>query len=178
MNRAFTIVELLIVIVVIGILAAITVVAYTGAQQRAKLAAAGSHIVKYQKAFRLNAVENGYPTQNACLGTPSAYSGTPGCFIAGQSGNVNASLNTSLSAYGIPTHTLMPLDPANQRFMYVTSFYGNSDLLIYTIPGVQQPCIASPLLSESSPGVWSYAGAKYSEHTPGDNYTLCIVGLR
>lgn len=35
-NSGFTIVELLIVIVVIGILAAITIVAYNGVQQRAR----------------------------------------------------------------------------------------------------------------------------------------------
>ena len=37
-HRGFTIVELLIVIVVIGILAAITIVAYNGIQQRARTA--------------------------------------------------------------------------------------------------------------------------------------------
>jgi len=35
LNRGFTIVELLVVIVVIGILAAITVVSYTGISQKA-----------------------------------------------------------------------------------------------------------------------------------------------
>ncbi|MDN5275377.1 MAG: Fimbrial protein [Candidatus Saccharibacteria bacterium] len=39
-SKGFTIVELLIVIVVIGILAAITIVAYNGIQNRAKAGAA------------------------------------------------------------------------------------------------------------------------------------------
>ncbi|RYF28607.1 MAG: prepilin-type N-terminal cleavage/methylation domain-containing protein, partial [Chloroflexi bacterium] len=41
-NRGFTIVELLIVIVVIGILAAITIVAFNGIQNRGKAAAGQS----------------------------------------------------------------------------------------------------------------------------------------
>lgn len=58
----FTIVELLIVIVVIGILAAIVIVAYTGVQQRAQAAAVVSGIKSADKAFRLLAAEQGYDT--------------------------------------------------------------------------------------------------------------------
>ena len=47
-QRGFTIVELLIVIVVIGILAAITVVAYTGIQQRARVAVLMSDLKQAQ----------------------------------------------------------------------------------------------------------------------------------
>jgi type II secretion system protein G len=43
-QKGFTIVELLIVIVVIGILAAITIVAYNGAQNRARVATAASDL--------------------------------------------------------------------------------------------------------------------------------------
>ena len=45
-SPAFTIVELLIVIVVIGILAAITVVAYNGIQSRARSAALQSSVTQ------------------------------------------------------------------------------------------------------------------------------------
>ncbi len=47
----FTIVELLIVIVVIGILAAITIVAYNGVQARAQLAKRESDVATYYKAI-------------------------------------------------------------------------------------------------------------------------------
>lgn len=59
----FTIVELLIVIVVIAILAAITVVAYTGIQERARAAAARSSVLQAGKAIQAYAVTNGdvYP---------------------------------------------------------------------------------------------------------------------
>jgi prepilin-type N-terminal cleavage/methylation domain-containing protein len=57
-NRAFTIVELLIVIVVIGILAAITVVAYNGVQERARASAASSALSQASKKIKLWQVDN------------------------------------------------------------------------------------------------------------------------
>lgn len=64
----FTIVELLIVIVVIGILAAITIVAYNGVQSRAKAAGVQSDLTTAKKKLMLWQVDNGhYPTTTAEL---------------------------------------------------------------------------------------------------------------
>jgi prepilin-type N-terminal cleavage/methylation domain-containing protein len=61
--KGFTIVELLIVIVVIGVLAAITIVAYNGIQSRAKSSAAFSLAQNVRKAAELNLADSGtYPT--------------------------------------------------------------------------------------------------------------------
>lgn len=61
-NTGFTIVEFLIVIVVIGILAAITVVAYNGIQERARFSAMKSDLASLNKAIQLYYSENGtYP---------------------------------------------------------------------------------------------------------------------
>ena len=61
-RQGFTIVELLIVIVVIAILAAITIVAYNGIQSRSKTSAAkqtANSVVK--KAEAVNALSSSYP---------------------------------------------------------------------------------------------------------------------
>lgn len=61
-SRGFTIVELLIVIVVIGILAAITIVAYNGIQTKARATAVVSGIKSTEKAFRILATDQGRST--------------------------------------------------------------------------------------------------------------------
>jgi prepilin-type N-terminal cleavage/methylation domain-containing protein len=71
-TSGFTIVELLIVIVVIAILAAITIVVYNGVQARAENATTTTVVSAYVKAFTLYAADNGsYPSTAAypCLGS-------------------------------------------------------------------------------------------------------------
>ena len=61
-QRGFTVVELLIVVVIIAILAAITIVAYNGIQNRAKTSAAAGAASTLQKKIEAYAVENtNYP---------------------------------------------------------------------------------------------------------------------
>lgn len=105
-SSGFTIVELLIVIVVIGILAAIVIVAYTGVQARAeksKMVAAASSAVKVLSAYK--AVNGSYPsTTTVCLGsgyTDHTADGNVDC--RWNSGNVNPStaFNSTLSTVGI-----------------------------------------------------------------------------
>lgn len=57
-TSGFTIVELLIVIVVIGILAAITVVAFNGVQSRARDTARKTDLVQIANAVRMYALDN------------------------------------------------------------------------------------------------------------------------
>lgn len=63
-NRGFTIVELLIVIVIIGILAAITIVAYNGIQQRARVSSITSALHQASQKVTLWRVDNAgqYPS--------------------------------------------------------------------------------------------------------------------
>jgi prepilin-type N-terminal cleavage/methylation domain-containing protein len=75
-NHGFTIVELLIVIVVIGILAAITIVAYNGISVRAANTSRMAELRQWEKLLRLYYAQNGsYPVPSAgfvgnyCLGT-------------------------------------------------------------------------------------------------------------
>lgn len=76
-QKAFTIVELLIVIVVIAILAAITIVAYNGIQDRAKASAAQAAAKQASTKIQAYLVENAenYPASPAAAGL-STTSGT------------------------------------------------------------------------------------------------------
>lgn len=68
----FTIVELLIVIVVIGILAAITIVAFNGVQERTRNAKTINAVKEIAKIYQSYAVDHGaYPGagSNYCIGT-------------------------------------------------------------------------------------------------------------
>ena len=98
-QRGFTIVELLIVIVVIAILAAITVVAYNGIQTRAENTKTVQGVAQYVKAIRgYAALKGNYPIETAfpCLGPSGTYcarrSGTATTCTA--SGNDGATATT------------------------------------------------------------------------------------
>ena len=75
----FTIVELLIVIVVIAILAAISVVAYTGIQDRARYTEALSNLTSIDKAIGMYHAQHGnYPIVTSW----QYYCSDPGAFVA------------------------------------------------------------------------------------------------
>lgn len=124
----FTIVELLIVIVVIAILAAITVVAYTGIQQQARDSQRLADLSTLEKAFRLYAVEYGH--------FPYESSGTNG--VVGEGGAIDAVLAPYISA--IPHD---PLGPGNATYNY---YYdgrhncgGNSTKAVLFIRALENP---------------------------------------
>ena len=71
-RKGFTIVELLIVIVVIGILAAITIVAYNGIQTRARDTQRASDLSSIVKALEIYRTTNGlYPAATSTAGAGS-----------------------------------------------------------------------------------------------------------
>lgn len=73
-QKGFTIVELLIVIVVIGILAAITIVAYNGIQDRARTTSLTADLAKAAKLLAITQADTGsYPTT-----IPASMKYTPG----------------------------------------------------------------------------------------------------
>ena len=99
-QQGFTIVELLIVIVVIGILAAITIVAYNGIQNRGKLSSAQSTAnVIAKKAEAWNSIQSSYPTYcqfaTATVGATGTASGvgSAGCTGAGAAAPSEAKLD-------------------------------------------------------------------------------------
>lgn len=101
--HGFTIVELLIVIVVIGILAAIAISAYNGSQERARAAAVSSGIKKIEKAFHLLAIEQ---SRTTWWGDASAsLTGTANPLISDiiTATNMKSYLQAAPDVSGIPT---------------------------------------------------------------------------
>lgn len=78
-NQGFTIVELLVVIVVIGVLAGITIVAYNGIRERANDTKRATALDQYVQALQIYKASNGHfltvdnDRKAACLGSRDLY---------------------------------------------------------------------------------------------------------
>jgi general secretion pathway protein G len=99
-QTGFTIVELLIVIVVIGILAAITIVAYNGIQARAYDTRRAAEVSNVKKVLELYMLDNGvYP--------PACGADNAGCSLS------------NLTSYLVPAYTnKIPQDPQSPTLSY------------------------------------------------------------
>lgn len=107
LSPGFTIVELLIVIVVIAILAAISVVAYRGLQDRARASEVSSALTQSKKKLELYKVDNGsYPTTGnlASAGITS----TDGSFQYTSDGSTFCLTATSGTVSYLATNTTNP----------------------------------------------------------------------
>jgi|TARA_B100001245_G_scaffold9298_1_gene6416 prepilin-type N-terminal cleavage/methylation domain-containing protein len=106
-QKGFTIVELLIVVVVIGILAAIVIVAYNGITTSANRVMVASEAKQWVKLFELYRAQNGslpsLANGNYCLGTgfPSGYC-AEGDSTNGYAESTGAPIITALSEVGSP----------------------------------------------------------------------------
>ena len=145
-RSGFTIVELLIVIVVIAILAAITIVSYNGINKRAKQTANFSAIDSYVKSFALiKAGTGGLPTgkdNNAsCLG-PDPKPTT--CEMDGQKSittTATAATKAKLAEYGMTAQPAVGIGMGDGHLVYTESYYGEPALL-WTVPA-DQDCVPS-----------------------------------
>lgn len=154
-NTGFTIVELLIVIVVIGILAAITVVAFNGIQDRARASKALSAFDAYEKALLMyKELNSSYPQTVLVSGTTYAmaclgedYPARPGfnsgqCVTGTTSPNyhVDTSVNTALKSVmktmpSVDDIGFMVAPTAGYRGLYYTFYPPSSALIAYYIKG-------------------------------------------
>ncbi|MFZ2836287.1 MAG: prepilin-type N-terminal cleavage/methylation domain-containing protein [Candidatus Saccharimonadales bacterium] len=167
-KSGFTIVELLIVIVVIGILAAITIVAYNGIQQRSRDSKRVSDIAAITKALELYYIDNSeYPLGSGSTSMSGTWSTTADASWQ--------NLATKLKPYmaSLPSDPIsspnidMRTSSTGNNYAYygnAASFCGASQkqlyLLIYRLEGPNQEdrfvgsCSVAPSLSYS--GVSNY----------------------
>lgn len=172
-QAGFTIVELLIVIVVIGILAAITIVAYNGISTRAENTKTLAALKQYSDGIAMYQVTNGlYPiVPIACLGASGGAcsqvtDGAATCFATGTAPS-NATFDSTMTA------TLGKLPQLSSQRMncrgkeYAGGFYFSNDGktagVYYFLRGNQQ-C--------SSIGIFGFAYRAQQDDT-----TLCQASL-
>ena len=151
----FTIVELLIVIVVIGILAAITIVAFNGIQSRANFAAYKSDIDTLNKAVNLYYADNG--------AYPGNLVGTNGCWTNTGTRNFISGLTPTY----LPELPLTPNASAGNYYAYCFRAGGteyklirlvNGGMTLPTVESTNNPDI-DPIRSDRGWGVWSSDGS-------------------
>jgi prepilin-type N-terminal cleavage/methylation domain-containing protein len=138
--RGFTIVELLIVIVVIAILAAITIVAYNGVQKRALNTARLTEVKAWQKQLLLYYANNGTGVDvtagNYCLGYgfPSGkcrnYTLAVGANTYAESANATLMAELKSATGALPTGNRQPV--GNYIGPYVNIWSGQSGFSIYS----------------------------------------------
>jgi len=101
-QSGFTIVELLIVVVVIAILAAITIVAYNGIQQRATNSAMQSELsqlVKKVESYKVTSSGSTYPADQATAGVPASSTGTLSYFYSSSPDSFCAQIIKGTTSY-------------------------------------------------------------------------------
>lgn len=160
-QNGFTIVELLIVIVVIGVLAAITIVAYNGINNRALVNAQVSDLKSLQKALELYKVDNGnYPMTTGWVGWDQASNFIPGLspqYIERQP-QKNASIVSGSDTY-LYRSTSSVSGAEYKLISHVDSV--NSPAAVCLAAVASHPSTADSIRNCWAFGVWSPGGSGY-----------------
>lgn len=151
-QRGFTIVELLIVVVVIAILAAITIVSYNGITQQAENTKTVNGVSQYARLVQSYAVKTGlYPVASyACLGPSgtrcaNTTDSTAACFGAA-SASAQLAFETAMKTLVNAMPEVSSQAPACNGKTYSGAWYhsvdGRSTTLVYYLRGDQE-CVAT-----------------------------------
>lgn len=164
-SYGFTIVELLIVIVVIGILAAIVIVAYNGVQGR-------SYDTSVKSDFRnLSQLLLKYQTENGHLPANTTDLASAGIKVSKGAYDLTNTLSRNVgmcivAAPGNERYALLSLSKSGSWFTYdtagVVSQYNKSSW-----PGNASPCTASMGFSAAETGYWTTFGAEQGAPNSG-----------
>jgi prepilin-type N-terminal cleavage/methylation domain-containing protein len=155
----FTIVELLIVIVVIGILAAITIVAYNGIQGRAQDASVQSDLRNIAKKLELGRVDSptdSYPTTNPTLAAVVDVKVNKNSYVTSPSATYNLLMcfPTTLN----PTDYMLLAQTKSGKKLYIRA---GGVITEYT-GGVSWSGGAAATLCDSVATGWTASGAGYA----------------
>lgn len=181
---AFTIVELLIVVVVIAILAAITVVAYTGIQNRAynsAMISAARSTVGLVSAYV--AANDSYPSTASilCATTDNVCNNHSATTVTAS----NSDLMTALRTVGTPAASA-PSGNAGGRFGVSYYYRGGSTwngspqpvYIYYVLRGTNTNCGLSNISTDANPSSYSAmstSSSGYSWTNASSNMTGCYI---
>lgn len=156
-KTGFTIVELLIVIVVIGILAAITVVAYGNVSSRSTISSINANLSQVHKAIQsYNAMNGSYPSTGGVWAAQS--DANKNTFIPGLVPDVIASIPRASQWAGTPTYYYRS-DGTDYKFLYL--YPSTQTIPAAASSSTEVQAILDPNRPTRGWGYWTPGGAGY-----------------
>lgn len=177
--KGFTIIELLIVVIVIAILAAVTLVTYAGIQQRANNTAIIDAASKSVRVIQAYITANGaYPSATSlCITT------TSGCATTGAYGGNTAFDNAMASIGTLPR--AIPMTGTDHmgiiyRYSATRTMNGTAQplVLFYWLFGVGQQCTLSGITDSPSDTMFPSSTGYTSANDTSTGKTLCVVSIQ
>ena len=177
--HAFTIVELLIVIVVIAILAAISIIAYRGIQDRATNTSIINSVSQTLKMIQAYVAETGeYPElSSACV------TSTTGCADANVAISSSPIFDTNMQKVGTPPKSTATLG-GTTRYGVIYTYQATRTLdsqsrpaiLLYYLQGINQSC--GMAITSSYGPVMATTSSRYTGGNSGSSgKTACVVSI-